>query len=229
MTTNLYSEIIKCLVDQPGVNVNARGIGGKTPLHLAIELDELSLLNVLLSKKNINPFTSDNEGKTSLDYAKEGQKSEILKALTNNKYGHEEDNLLHLAAIMNEANAVRFLINNGVSVNVQNSLLQTPLHLSSGAGHQGIVEILVKEGNAEIDIFDARNKSPMDYAINNKKLETVKLLLELGGNVNLARQGKGSMNLSPLHNAVSNTNYDERNLCLDIVRCLINCNSLDLI
>jgi hypothetical protein len=62
----------------------------------------------------------------------------------------------------------------------------------------------------------------MDYAINNKKLETVKLLLKLGGNVNLARQGKGSMNLSPLHNAVSNTNYDERDLCLDIVRCLIN-------
>ncbi|MBV0900016.1 MAG: ankyrin repeat domain-containing protein [Wolbachia endosymbiont of Fragariocoptes setiger] len=99
MTTNLYSEIIKCLVDQPAINVNAKGIGGKTPLHSPIELDELSLLNVLLSKKNVNPFTFNNEGKTSLDYAKEGEKNKILKALINNKYGHEEDNLLHSAAI----------------------------------------------------------------------------------------------------------------------------------
>ena len=220
MTINLYSEIIKCLVNQPGIDVNAKGFGGKTPLHLAIELDELALVEMLLAKKRINPLAQDDEGKTSLDYAK--GKSEILQTLIDRRYGSDQDSLLHLSAMMNEANAVRFLINNGVDVNSKNALLHTPLHLAAGAGHKDIVEILVKEGNAEIDVFDIRNKSPMDYAINSKKLEIVKLLLELGGNVNLARQGQGSMKLSPLHNAVSVSNYDERNLCLDIVRCLIN-------
>ena len=62
---------------------------------------------------------------------------------------------------------------------------------------------------------------PMHYAVNNKKLEIVKLLLKLGADVNSARMGQNSMKLSPVHIAVSNTNYDERDLCLDILKCLI--------
>ncbi len=155
MTTNLYSEIIKCLVNQPSIDINAQGFGGKTPLHSAIELDELSLVDLLLSKKNINPLVEDTEGRSSLDYAVE--RKEILQALINNKYGIEQDNILHLAAVMNEVNAVRFLIRSGVNVNVKNSLLHTPLHLAAGMGNEQVIEVLIKEGNANKDTLDARN------------------------------------------------------------------------
>ncbi|WP_265044233.1 MULTISPECIES: ankyrin repeat domain-containing protein [unclassified Wolbachia] len=222
MADNLSLELIKCLINQPGLDVNVRGLNGKTPLHCAIEFDELSMVDLLLTKKNINPFVEDNEGKTSLDYAKEGKKAEILQALINNKYGSEQDSLLHLAAMIGEVNAVRYLIGKGIDVNVRNALHHTPLHLAAGIGHGNVVKILVEEGKAEIDVFDARNQTPMHYAVNNKKLEIVKLLLKLGADVNSARIGQNSMKLSPLHNAVSISNYDERDLCLDIVRCLIN-------
>ncbi|WP_341808571.1 hypothetical protein [Wolbachia endosymbiont (group E) of Neria commutata] len=43
----------------------------------------------------------------------------------------------------------------------------------------------------------------------NKKLEIVKLLLKLGADANRVRKGQGSMELSPLHNAVNASNYDE--------------------
>ncbi|WP_265026784.1 MULTISPECIES: ankyrin repeat domain-containing protein [unclassified Wolbachia] len=221
MSDNLSLELIKCLINQPGVDVNVRGLNGKTPLHCAIEFDELSMVDLLLTKKNINPFIEDNDGKTSLDYAKEGKKAEILQALINNKYGSEQDSLLHLAAMIGEVNAVRYLIGKGIDVNVRNTLHHTPLHLAAGIGHENIVKILVKEGNAEIDVFDARNQTPMHYAVNNKKLEIVKLLLKLGADVNSARMGQNSMKLSPVHIAVSNTNYDERDLCLDILKSLI--------
>jgi FOG: Ankyrin repeat len=221
MADNLSLELIKCLINQPGLDVNVRGLNGKTPLHCAIEFDELSMVDLLLTKKNINPFVEDNEGKTSLDYAKEGKKAEILQALINNKYGSEQDNLLHLAAMIGEVNAVRYLIGKGVDVNVRNALHHTPLHLAAGIGHAEVVKILIREGNAEIDVFDVRNQTPMHYAVNNKKLEIVKLLLELGADVNSARVGQNSMKLSPVHIAVSNTNYDERDLCLDILKCLI--------
>ncbi|AWW50860.1 ankyrin repeat domain-containing protein [Wolbachia endosymbiont of Folsomia candida] len=222
MTGNLHLELIKCLINQPGIDINARGLNGKTPLHCAIELDELSLVELLLTQKNINPFTPDDEGKTSLCYARNVERKEILEALINNKYGSEQDSLLHLAAMMGEINAVRYLIRKGVDVNSKNALHHTPLHLAAGIGHANVVKTLVKEGNAAIDVFDARNQTPMHYAVNNKKLEIVKLLLKLGGDVNLVRKGQGSMKLSTLHNAVSVSNYDERDLCLDIVRCLIN-------
>ncbi|KLT22543.1 ankyrin repeat domain protein [Wolbachia endosymbiont of Armadillidium vulgare str. wVulC] len=179
------------------------------------------MVDLLLTKKNINPFVEDNEGKTSLDYAKEGKKAEILQALINNKYGSEQDSLLHLAAMIGEVNAVRYLIRKGIDVNVRNALHHTPLHLAAGIGHAEVVKILIREGNAEIEVFDARNQTPMHYAVNNKKLEIVKLLLELGADVNSARVGQNSMKLSPVHIAVSNTNYDERDLCLDILKCLI--------
>jgi ankyrin repeat protein len=222
MTSNLHLELIKCLVNQPGVDVNIRGLNGKTPLHCAIELDALSLVDLLLTQKNINPFVEDDDGKTSLDYARNVRKKEILQALINSKYGSEKDSLLHLAAMMGEINAARYLIGRGVDVNSKNALHHTPLHLAAGIGHANVIKILVEEGNAEIDVFDARNQTPMHYAVNNKKLEIVKLLLKLGGDVNLVRKGQNSMKLSPLHNAVSCSNYDERDLCLDIVRCLIN-------
>ncbi len=221
MADNLSLELIKCLINQPGLDVNVRGLNGKTPLHCAIEFDELSMVDLLLTKKNINPFVEDNDGKTSLDYAKEGKKAEILQALINNKYGSEQDSLLHLAAMIGEVNAVRYLIGKGIDVNVRNALHHTPLHLAAGIGHGNVVKILVEEGNAEIDVFDARNQTPMHYAVNNKKLEIVKLLLKLGADVNSARMGQNSMKLSPIHIAVSNTNYDERDLCLDILKCLI--------
>ncbi|WP_353279364.1 ankyrin repeat domain-containing protein [Wolbachia endosymbiont (group A) of Cydia amplana] len=221
MANNLSLELIKCLINQPGLDVNVRGLNGKTPLHCAIEFDELSMVDLLLTKKNINPFVEDNEGKTSLDYAKEGKKAEILQALINNKYGSEQDSLLHLAAMIGEVNAVRYLIRKGIDVNVRNALHHTPLHLAAGIGHAEVVKILIREGKAEIEVFDARNQTPMHYAVNNKKLEIVKLLLELGADVNSARVGQNSMKLSPVHIAVSNTNYDERDLCLDILKCLI--------
>lgn len=221
MTDNLSLELIKCLINQSGLDVNVRGLNGKTPLHCAIEFDELSMVDLLLTKKNINPFVEDNEGKTSLDYAKEAKKAEILQALISNKYGSEQDSLLHLAAMIGEVNAVRYLIGKGIDVNVRNALHHTPLHLAAGIGHENVVKILVEEGKAEIDVFDARNQTPMHYAVNNKKLEIVKLLLKLGADVNSARMGQNSMKLSPVHIAVSNTNYDERDLCLDILKCLI--------
>ncbi|WCR54389.1 MAG: Phosphocholine transferase AnkX [Wolbachia endosymbiont of Ctenocephalides orientis wCori] len=40
--------------------------------------------------------------------------------------------------------------------------------------------------------------------------------------VNKVRKGQNSMNLSPLHNAVSISNYDGQDLCSDIVRYIIN-------
>ncbi|WP_410530024.1 ankyrin repeat domain-containing protein [Wolbachia endosymbiont (group A) of Ennomos erosarius] len=218
MSANLSLELIKCLINQPGVDVNVRGLNGKTPLHYAVEINELSMVALLLNRKNINPLITDDDGKSALDCARE----EILQALINHKYGSEEDSLLHLAAMLNEANAVRFLLNKGVNVNEQNALLHTPLHLAAGAGHEGIVEILIREGNADKDVLDVRNHAAMHYAVNNKKLEVVKLLSNLGANVNIAGSGRNAMKLSSLHVAISSSNYDERNLCLDIVRCLIN-------
>lgn len=70
--------------------------------------------------------------------------------------------------MVGEVNAVRYLINRGIDVNSRNAIFHTPLHLAAGIGHVEVVKILVREGNAEIEVFDARNQTPMHYAVNNK-------------------------------------------------------------
>ncbi|MFP3014915.1 MAG: ankyrin repeat domain-containing protein, partial [Wolbachia sp.] len=144
-------------------------------------------------------------------------REEILQALINHKYGSKEDSLLHLAAMLNEANAVRLLLNKGVNVNEQNALLHIPLHLAAGAGNEEIVDILIREGNADKDVLDAKNQAAIHYAVNNKNLGVVKLLSNLGMNVNVAGSGRNAMKLSSLYIAISSSNYDKRDLCLDIV------------
>ena len=71
------------------------------------------MVDLLLTKKNINPFVEDNEGKTSLDYAKEGKKAEILQALINNKYGSEQDSLYQFSLLMNQIRSIAELFNRG--------------------------------------------------------------------------------------------------------------------
>lgn len=219
---NLHLEIIRCFISNAEVDVNARGVNGKTALHYAIESDDLALVDLLFNKKNINPFVKDNTGKAPLDYAQEENKTRVLQALINNKYGPDRDSLLHLAAAVDEAQAVRYLIERGIDVNSRNALHHTPLHLAAGEGHTNIAQILVEEGGAEIDVFDARNLTPLHYAVNNKRLKAVELLIKLKANVNAVSVGQSSTGLSPLHIAVSNSSYDERDLCLDIVKCLIS-------
>ncbi|GHM58550.1 MAG: hypothetical protein sL5_09020 [Candidatus Mesenet longicola] len=219
---NLHLEIIRCFISNAEVDVNTQGINGKTALHYAIESDDLALVDLLFNKKNVNPFIKDDTGKAPLDYAQEESKTRVLQALIDRKYGPDGDSLLHLAAAIGEVKAVRYLIEKGVDVNLRNALHHTPLHLAAGAGHKNIVEILVKEGGAEIDVFDARNQTPLHYAVNNKRLKTVELLIKLKANVNAVSVGQSSTGLSPLHIAVSNSSYDERDLCLDVVKCLIS-------
>lgn len=64
-----------------GADVSAKGLDGKTPLHLAVENNHTEAIKVLLADEKIDPTIKDKDGKTPLDLAKEADKAEIVKLL----------------------------------------------------------------------------------------------------------------------------------------------------
>lgn len=218
-------EIIKYLLSYPDLDINIQDFQGETPLHYAVKYikdDELTLINALLTIKDINPFIKDYSGKTPFDYAKEGSRNKILQALIDNKYGSDQDSLLHLAADNGDSETVRYLIKKDIDTNLRNISYHTPLHLAAGKGHMDVIKILIMEGKANPNIFDARSSTPLHYAINNKQFDAVKLLFELGADINIVSAGEDSTRLSPLHVAVSNSSDDQKDPCFNIVKYLVN-------
>ena len=62
-------ELIKLLLEQPDIEVNAQNTAGETALHYAIRYDRYSTISALLVHPKININATTNEGLSILDYA----------------------------------------------------------------------------------------------------------------------------------------------------------------
>lgn len=77
-------------------------------------------------------------------------------------------------------------------INNQSIYKETPLHLACYKGSIIMTEILLNAG-AKVDIYDRCNNTAIFYAVQSKKLEVVKLLVEAGSNINV----KNKWNYTP--------------------------------
>ncbi len=76
---------------------------------------------------------------------------------------------------------VQLLIDHGAKVNVANSRQFTPLATAAGAGNEEIVRILAKAGgDLKAEVYGL---TPLMFAVASRKVEAVKLLVELGAPV----------------------------------------------
>lgn len=101
--------------------------------------------------------------------------------------------LLGNAAERNFLDIVKILLNAGVKPNDANEILipsETPLSRAAAKGYTKIVQILIA-ANAVIDTEwnDLEYLTPLKYAIRSENIETVKILVESGANVNETRYG----------------------------------------
>ncbi|AVP86977.1 hypothetical protein phytr_130 [Candidatus Phycorickettsia trachydisci] len=94
---------------------------------------------------------------------------------------------------------VRYLIERGASVNIQDGIGATPLHYAVQNGSQSIVQYLI-EHEAKIDTQDELGKTPLHYAAEDGNLGTIQSLIERGANIEVADKG----GKTPLHYAIEN-------------------------
>ena len=83
---------------------------------------------------------------------------------------------LHFAAYHNETEIIKILLENGANPNLKNKNGKTPIHLLAMYGPAKSMKVLLNYGQADVEIADNDNQTPLDSA---KKYEHTGCLILL--------------------------------------------------
>ncbi|CAB3401444.1 unnamed protein product [Caenorhabditis bovis] len=206
------------LLLQAGADVDRRDSENRTALMAAAFMDHKPVVQVILQYgADINAV--DKSGATAFHLnLSNGSKGPQHQETTQLLLEHgalctiEDGNgrvVLHLAAYHGDASLPEIL-KQSTSVDVQDSMGQTPLILAASQGQLESVRLLV-ESNADVDCIDHNGRTALQWAAINGHTDTVRYLCGVGSD-ELHKDNDGAISL---HYAVAHDN-------VDLVRILIN-------
>ena len=182
-------ELIQMLLEK-GMDVNAKNNQGLTPLRLARNYNngtkEEEIVTLLLScgakeskkkKEDCEPLMTE--------------QSFLAQLHTSNDLLQRDINQwtpLHRSADLGYENAVNYLLDKGVDVNVLEENNFTPLHLAVMEGNVSVAKLLIENG-AKLDIVDNFHNTPLNRAVKahkntGGKYELIRLLIDKGAPIN---------------------------------------------
>jgi len=183
-------EILKLLLDQPGVDVNIRDGGGRTPLLLAVGGSQ-EIMSLLLAHPDIELDVVDNTGNTAVILACSKNSPENLKLLMENE--RWDSSILNCKSKRNEAALItavwegsldmtRMLLEQiNINVNIKGKddtdTGRTALHCAMSKGNLEIVKILLAREDIKLDLVDNDDRTALYYASTNGFADCVKLFL----------------------------------------------------
>lgn len=106
------------------------------------------------------------------------------------------DTPIHIAVAGGHLDVVRYLLDQGVPVDVGDNEGTTPLGGAVIHGHTEIAQLLIDRG-ARIDATDVNGETPLHWAVYNGRTELARMFIGFGADIN-ARKTNGS---TPLHGA----------------------------
>ena len=185
-----------------GADVNAQDNNGMTPLHTAAANPKSARVAKLLLDKGANPQIKDKKGMTPKDIATAKQNRGALLLLggeVDEKFTDEDGNtMLHIAAKIDCADAVKKLLAKGVDANAKNKKGWTPLHIAASNDSMNAAKVLLENG-ARLFVKTTNEKAnALHIAVATNSVEVVKLLLAKGAKPNI----KDSQELTALVYAV---------------------------
>lgn len=134
-------------------------------------------------------FTISSMAEDIHEAAKTGDLDHLKKILSENPSlvnSPDKDKMtpLHHAIDAGNLKAASLLISHGADVNAVNFKTETPLHIAAYEGNAGAVRLLL-EHNADPTMREMRDRIPLFLACNwGNDLETVRLLIDAGSDVN---------------------------------------------
>ncbi|XP_071944966.1 E3 ubiquitin-protein ligase MIB1-like [Antedon mediterranea] len=151
---------------------NAQDKDGDTPLHCAILKDEKNMINILVHDRNTDCKIQNNRGFNALQWAS-------LK-----------DNVHAVRRILDKCpDIANYKMDDGG---------HAALHIAAINDHTNIVKVLIQQGKADVDVQNAKKRTPLHLAVEKGMLKMIELLVKNGANVN-AQDEEGDTALHELH------------------------------
>ena len=179
-------EIVACLVEMEGCDINQMDCGGNTPLAWAAWGGHEGVAKILLARDGINPNKSDKCGQSALLCAAERGHEGVAKILLSREdinLGKSDilgRTLLHWAAEKGFEGVVKALLGRDrVKPDTPDMAGRTPLHLAAERGCEEVVKILLGRDDVDPDEPDALGRTPLHLAAERGSEGVVKLLLDV--------------------------------------------------
>lgn len=178
--------IIKSLFETGKVDVNSRNVELKTPLILATEFGNQSMVELLLRIDNIDVNWQDIDQNTALSIAISKADRELVRMLLQtgkvdvNLKHKDQDTPLFLAMKTGRLPIVLMLLQfEKVDVNLMNSHLKTPLLYAIDNGDQALARLLLRTYKVDVNLKGGTDQlTPLSRTIEIGDLKLFKLLLE---------------------------------------------------
>jgi len=176
-------------------DVDARAINEDTAASLALDVHNLELVDLLITKGGDIPamypiYIAAFKG----DLTK--VKSLMAEGIGVDETGVPKPLIWHAAAYGGHKESVEFLIAKGVDVNTRNKRGTTALHLAAYGGHKDVIQLLIDNG-AEINARRGPYQTPLHMAALFGHESVAEVLIAKGADVNA-----GSGRWTPLQSAL---------------------------
>lgn len=147
---NGQSEVVKMMVREEGVDVNARNDEGQTPLFIAVALNNLAIVEILLMA-GAEPNKTYKDGTSPLQAAVIKGNEHMVEILINhgadiNHSNNRGETALMLAAKNGRNTIVSELLSKNADVSQADNMAHTALHYAAEAGYNEITELLLMAG-----------------------------------------------------------------------------------
>ena len=200
-------EIVNCLIEMEGSDINQMDFTGNTPLHWAAQNGHEGVVRALLGRGGVSPDEPDGSGQIPLHHAAGRGYEGVVRILLGRGGGSPDkpDNNgrtpLWWAASNGREGVVKMLLElDSVNPDKPDNSGQTPLNWAAWSGHEEVVKILLGRGDVNPDRPDDNGQTPLWWAACNGHEGVVKVLLERG-DVNADKPDNDGK--TPLQRAVS--------------------------
>ncbi|XP_022801531.1 ankyrin repeat domain-containing protein 16-like [Stylophora pistillata] len=145
---------------------------GSTPLMDALRAGHIPVAEILINEHKAAITAKDQLGRQAIHLAAQTGCIKSLNYLitkyavdVNVSTGKSRKTPLHLAAKEGYSQTVQFLLDKEAAINTQDKNGRTALHLSSAAGHEACVDILLRLNDANRNITDCSGLTAEDLAL----------------------------------------------------------------
>ena len=177
-------EIVACLVEVEGCDINQEDCVGNTPLAWAARNGHGGVVKTLLGRGDVDPDRPDKYDQTPLCCAALDGHEEVVKILLGrqdvncdrpDKYGRTP---LYCAANNGHEGVVKMLLGrDDVNPDKSDGYGRTPFWCAACGGHERVVEALLARDDVNPDKPDEYGRTPLWWASGNGHEEVVKILL----------------------------------------------------